>query len=253
MTHRLANATIFAKGSSQATLRAPSEDTLKNFCSSAAILLASAVGLSATTLTTTLPTVNETTIAGTLVLPQFNAALGTLTGVTLNLGLGTLQANTSISDFEGTGGVINITYDLGYAVTFALPVVGNYVAQDFQPLNCSGSGAEISSCSNSLALSLSNLGGSFDLSPDAAAFLSGPVNVPYTPSSIQTLVGTSVPTNPSNLQTSVTGVSLTMPGSITYTYTPASLSTPEPAPLALFAVGLFGIFGFAKLRMRRRA
>ena len=218
-----------------------------------ALLLASAIGMSAGTLTTVLPTVDETspTVGGTISLPQFNSSLGTLTGVTLNFGAGSIFADTAISDFEGTGGNIDITYDLGYQVTFNLPVGGPFVAADYQPLTCSGSGPEISSCSNSQGISNTPISGSYDLSSDAAAFLTGPVSVTYTPSQVEQLVGSPTPANPSNLNLSVTNESLSMPVSITYTYTPETASVPEPASLVLAGGGLLGLGLLGRMRLKR--
>lgn len=208
----------------------------------AGLLSAFALVLPANVLNVTLPTVNETspTVGGTLTLPQFDSSLGTLTGVSLDFGAGSIFANTSISDVQPAGGTIDITYNLGYQVTFNLPVGGPFVPADFQQLNCTGSGTEISACSNSLAISLSNLGGTFDLSSDAAAFLAGSVAVTYTPSLVEQLVGSSTPTNPANLVLSVTGESLTMPAAISYTYTPDP-QTPEPSAAILSALGLLAL------------
>ena len=171
----------------------------------AALILASAIGMFAGTLTTVLPTVDETspTVGGTISLPQFNSALGTLTGVTLNFGAGSIFADTAIGDFEPTGGNINITYDLGYQVTFTLPVGGPFVAADYQPLTCSGSGPEVSSCNHSQGISDTPISGSYDLSSDAAAFLTGPVSVTYTPSLVKQLVGSPTPASPADLNLSV--------------------------------------------------
>ena len=222
----------------------------KRLGSTAAILFASALGLSAATLTVPLGVVTDTspTLGGTLVLPQFNSSLGTLTGVELDFGAGSVSADLAISDIE-PGGIIDITYLMGYEVTFTLPAVGPFVAEDAQNLNCSGSGPEIASCTNSESIAFSSISGSFDLSADLAAFLSGTVNVPYTPSLVETLVGTPSPLHPSNLNLSVTNESMTMPSSITFTYTPAS-GTPEPATLFFVGGGLIGLYG---ARRRRRS
>jgi hypothetical protein len=212
------------------------------------LLLLSAAGLSAGTLTIALPTVNETspTVGGIVILPQFNSSLGTLTGVSLDFGPASISADTEISDFE-PGGTINITYSLGYQVTFTLPVGGPFVVEDAQDLNCSGFGPEFATCDSSQGISFSPINGSYDLSSDAAAFLSGTVPVSYTPTLIESKVGGSTPTNPSNLSLSVTGESATIPLSITFTYTPTT-SVPEPGSLVLAGAGLLGLGWFGRKR-----
>jgi len=210
------------------------------------MLFVANLALSAATLTDVLPTVNETspTVGGTITLPQFNVP-GTLTAVTLNFGAGSISADTSITDIEPGGGPIDITYNLGYEVTFNLPVGGPYVAEDFQGLNCSGAGVEISSCTNSQDISFTPLNGSFDLSADISAFLSGTVPVTYTPGLVEQLSGTPQPADPANLVLSVTPVDLTMPVSITFTYTPPA-SVPEPDELIGIGLGLLGLGWFGR-------
>ena len=90
-------------------------------------------------MTVALPTVTETspTVGGIVTLPQFDSSFGTLTGVELDFGPAYISANTEIADFE-EGGNINITYSLGYQVTFTLPYGGPFVVEDAQDLNCSG-------------------------------------------------------------------------------------------------------------------
>ena len=217
-----------------------------------AAVWSTALVLSAATVTVPLGDVTDTspTVGGVLVLPEFNNALGTLTGVTLNFGPGTVSANIGISDLEPAGGNINITYNLGYDVTFNFPG-GFYNPQDSQNLNCSGFGVEISSCNNSTAIAGSGLAASADLSGFLALFEAGNVDVPYTPTLIEELVGSAVPASPANLVLSVTGESLVMPASVTYTYTSAVASAPEPSSFVLLGGGLLAL-GWASRRRSSR-
>jgi hypothetical protein len=222
----------------------------KRFIFMAGVWWSTILTLPASTLTIPLGTVTETspTVGGVLVLPQFNNSLGTLTGVTLNFGPGTANANIGISDLEPTGGSINITYNLGYQVTFSLPN-GSYNPGIEQNLNCSGFDVEISSCNNSAAIAGTNEMSSDDLSAFAALFEAGNVDITYTPSLVEQLVGSTIPASPANLVLTVSGESLVMPSSLTYTYTPASSSTPEPATSVLLGGGLLAL-GYA---WRRRS
>jgi hypothetical protein len=210
----------------------------QKFAITAAFLLSAATAARAASVTVPLATVTDTsaTLGGLLILPEFNNSLGTLTGVTLNFGPGSVAANIGISDLEPSGGTINITYQLGYAVTFDLPVGGPFVAQDAQNITCSGFNVEISSCNSSMAISLNTIAGSYDLSSFAPFFEIGNVDLTYTPSLIEQVVGSTIPASPANLALSVTGESLTMPSSLVYTYTTAS--TPEPSSFVLLADGL---------------
>jgi PEP-CTERM motif len=219
----------------------------------AALLLASAAAMSAGTLTTILPTVNEAspTVGGTISLPEFNSALGTLTDVTLNFGAGSVFADTAISDIETTGGTINITYDLGYQVSFSL--VGELLleAGNYAPLTCSGFSPETVICDNSGVVSYTQPPESFDLSSDLAAFLTGPVSVPYTPSVVEYSLGPTTPASPSNLNLSVTNESFSMPVSITYTYTPETAGVPEPASLIMAGGGMIALGWLGRKRRKR--
>jgi PEP-CTERM motif len=212
----------------------------------AGALLSGALTAPAAIVNIPLGTVTETsaTAGGVLILPQFNNSLGTLTGVTLSFGTGSVAANIGISDLEPAGGNISITYDLGYEVTFNFPG-GFYNPQVSQNLTCSGFGVEISSCNNSSALAGAGLTSSVDLSSFAALFEAGNVDVPYTPSLIEQVVGSTVPASPSNLVLSVTGENLIMPASLTYTYNSSSSSAPEPSSFVLLGAGLLAV-GWAR-------
>jgi hypothetical protein len=216
------------------------------------IALISALAASAGQITTPTVNVTVTNTSGNALIQQFDPSLGTLTGVTLNFGPASISDLTSISDFE-QGGTINITYNMGHMVTFALPVNGPYTPEDFQGLSCTGSGAEFSNCSNSQAISFTFGATSFDLStaPQAPFLGLGTVAFPYAPSIIENLVGTSIPANPSNLSLQVTNLLLTTTMSLTYTYDTPTSGTPEPASFGMMGAGFCGLIWLARRRATR--
>lgn len=212
------------------------------------ITLIASLGAFAGQITTPTVNVTVTNTSGNALIQQFDPSLGTLTGVTLNFGPAAISDTIFISDFE-QGGTINITYNLGHFVTFTLPVNGPYTPEDFQALNCSGSGPEFSNCSNTEDISFVFSATSFDLtSAPQAPFLGlGTVAFPYSPSLVESLV-TSTPANPSNLSLQVSNLLLTTTMSLTYTYDAAGVATPEPAAVGMAGIGLCGLIWLTRKR-----
>ena len=163
------------------------------------ITLLTMLGAVAGTVTTPTVNVTVTNTSGNALIQQFDPSLGTLTGITLNFGPATISDDISISDFE-EGGTINITYNLGHEVTFDLPVGSPYVTEDFQALNCSGSGAEFSNCNNfRIAFHSSSRRHKFRplrRSTSTVHRIGQCSRLPYAPSLVENLV-TSTPTNSS--------------------------------------------------------
>jgi len=217
------------------------------------ILLASAVAGCANSITLPIPTITASSPnqVGSVFMPQFNSALGTLTGVQVNFGVSTVSATTAISDVENNVSNINITYDLGYFVSIALPDGEIFAVEGAPPLTCAASaaGAEILTCSNGGSFTQMVAGMSFDLTSKSPLFVAGPVALNYSTFPSEILVGTPTPNPPANLNLSVTNESDSTPSTITFTYT-AAAATPEPAAPAMAMVGLACLF---LLRRRFRA
>jgi hypothetical protein len=197
-------------------------------------------------ITIPLTTVVETspTVGGNLVLPQFNSSLGTLTGVTLDFLPGSISVNIAISDFE-TPGPISIAYDLGYSVSFDI-FGGGLIIQDVKQLQCISSAIEVAACDDSATIGFPTSDTPFDLTPQLALFLSGPVLIPYAPSVTQNPVVTPVPVSPSHLVLTVSG-NVTVPSQITFQYTAAGV--PEPGTFLLLGSVLAGLW----LALRKRS